>query len=88
MVRKCFCDGNDGDNDNGGGDDVNICLYKILKRIMIYIEVTKVQECFKKAFCYKLLCRKLLLVALGWVRISDCIDCHLYNYVSKDWSHT
>ena len=65
MVRKCFCDGNDGDNDNGDGDDGKICLYKILKRIMIYIEVTKVQECFKKAFCYKLLCRKLLLVALG-----------------------
>ena len=65
MVRKCFCDGNDGDNDNGDGDDVNICLYKIFKRIMIYIEVTKVQGCFKKAFCYKLLCRKLLLVALG-----------------------
>ena len=35
MVRKCFCDGNDGDNDNGDGDDGNICLYKILKRIMI-----------------------------------------------------
>ena len=21
MVRKCFCDGNDGDNDNGDSDD-------------------------------------------------------------------
>ena len=62
MVRKCFCDG---DNDNGDGDDGNICLYKILKGIMIYIGITKVQDCFKNAFCYKLLCRKLLLVALG-----------------------
>ena len=26
MVRKCFCDGNDGDNDNGDGDDGNIRL--------------------------------------------------------------
>ena len=24
MVGKCFCDGNDGDNDNGDGDDGNI----------------------------------------------------------------
>ena len=61
MVRKCLCDGNDLNNDNGD-DDVKISFYKILKGIM-YIEVTKVQECFKKAFCYKLQCRKLLLVA-------------------------
>ena len=64
MVRKCLCDGNVDDNDNGiDDDDVKISFYKIFKGIMIYIEVTKVQECFKKAFCYKLQCRKLLLVA-------------------------
>ena len=61
MVRKCLCDGNDVNNDNGD-DDVKISFYKILKGIM-YIEVTKVEECFNVfAFCYKLQCRKLLLV--------------------------
>ena len=65
MVRKCLCDGNVDDNDNGidDDDDVKISFYKIFKEIMIYIEVTKVQECFKKVFCYKLSCRKLRLVA-------------------------
>ena len=60
MVRKCLCDGNNGNNENGDGD-VKICFYKILKGIM-YIQVTNVWECLKKAFCYKLQCRKLLLV--------------------------
>ena len=64
IVRKCLCDGNDDKNDNGA-DDVKISFCKIFKGIMIYIEVTKVQECFKKAFCYNLLCRKLLLAALA-----------------------
>ena len=53
MVRKCLCDGNDVNNDNGD-DDVKISFYKILKGIM-YIEVAKVQERFEKAFCYKLM---------------------------------
>ena len=61
MVRKCLCDGNDVNNDNGD-DDAKISFYKILKGIM-YLEVTKVEECFKKAFYYNLQCRKLLLVA-------------------------
>ena len=65
MVRKCLCYGNDNDdNDNGDGDDdVKISFCKIFNGIMIYIEVTNAQECFKKAFCYKLPCMKLLLVA-------------------------
>ena len=53
MVRKCLCDGNDVNNDNHD-DDVKISFYKFLKGIM-YIEVIKVQECFEKAFCYKLM---------------------------------
>ena len=53
MVRKCLCDGNDVNNDNHD-DDVKISFYKILKGIM-YIEVIKVQECFEKAFCHKLM---------------------------------
>ena len=61
MVRKCLCDGNDVNSDNGD-DNVKISFYKILKGIM-YIDVTKVQKCFEKAFCFKLHCRKLLLVA-------------------------
>ena len=67
MVRKCFCDGNDDDNDNGDDDDVKISFYIIFKGIMIYIEVTKFQECLKKAFSCKFPCRKLLLVALASV---------------------
>ena len=65
MVRKCFCDGNDDDNgdDDDDDDDVKIYFYIIFKGIMIYIQATKFQECFKKAFSYKLPCRKLLLVA-------------------------
>ena len=64
MVRKCFCDGNDDDNgDDDDDDDVKISFYIIFKGIMIYIQATKFQECFKKAFSYKLPCRKLLLVA-------------------------
>ena len=51
MIRKCLCDGNYVNNDNGD-DDVKISFYKILKWIM-YIEVAKVQERFEKAFCYK-----------------------------------
>ena len=82
MVRKCFCHGNDDKNDNGDYD-VKISFWKILKGIMIQIEVTKVQECFKKYFCYKLLSRELLLAGLAKVRILDGIDCHIYNYVSK-----
>ena len=62
MVRRCLCYGNDVNNDNGDDDDVKIYVYKILKEIM-YLEVTNVQECFEKPFCYKLYCRKLLLVA-------------------------
>ena len=65
MVRKCFCDGND--DDNGDDDDVKISFYIIFKGIMIYVQVTKFQECFKKAFSYKLPCRRLLLVALASV---------------------
>ena len=65
IVRKCFCYGNDDKNDNGDDDDVKISFCKIFKGIMIYTEVTKLLECFKKAFCYKLLCRKLLLAALA-----------------------
>ena len=65
MVRKCFCDGND--DDNGDDDDVKIFFYIIFKGIMIYIQATKFQECFKKAFFCKLPCRKLLLVALASV---------------------
>ena len=61
IVTKCLCDGNDLNDDNGH-DDIKISFSKILKGIM-YTEVTKVQKCFKKAFCYKLSCRKLLLVA-------------------------
>ena len=49
MVRKCFCDGNDDDNDNGD-DDVKISFHIIFQGIMTYIKVTKFQECFKKAF--------------------------------------
>ena len=64
IVRKCLCDGNDDKNDNGDYD-VKISFCKNFKGIMIYIEVTKIQECFKKAFCYKLLCRKLILAALA-----------------------
>ena len=64
MVRKCFCDGNDGDIGDDG-DDVEISFYIIFKGIMIYVQVTKFQECFKKAFSYKFPCRKLLLVALA-----------------------
>ena len=60
MVRKCFCD-----DDNGHDDDVKISFSIIFKGIMIYIQVTKFQKCFKKAFSYKLPCRKLLLVALA-----------------------
>ena len=63
MVRKCLCDGNDDDNDNGDDDGVKISFYIIFKGILIYIQITKFQECFKKAFSYKLTCRKLLLVA-------------------------
>ena len=81
MVRKCLCDGNDVTNDNGD-DNVKISFYKILKGI-VYIEVTKVQEGLKEAFCYKLQCRKLLLVAHASVRISDGIDCHIHNYLWK-----
>ena len=81
MVRKCLCDGNDV-NINNGDDNVKGSFYKILKGIMC-IEVKKVQECFKKAFFYKLECRKLLLVAHAQVRISDGIDCHISNYVSQ-----
>ena len=51
MIRKCLCDGNYVNNDNGD-DDVKISFYKILKWIM-YIEVAKVQERFEKSFCYK-----------------------------------
>ena len=51
MVRKCLCDGNDDDNDNGDDGDVRISFCKMFKGIMIYIQVTKVQEYFKKAFC-------------------------------------
>ena len=65
MVTKCFCDGND--NDNGNDDDVKISFHIIFKGIMIYIQVTKFQECFKKAFSYKLPCRNLLLVTLASV---------------------
>ena len=64
MVRKCFCDGNDDDN---GADNVKISFYIIFKGIMIYVVVTKFQECFKKAFSCKLPCRWLLLVALASV---------------------
>ena len=69
MVRKCFCDGNDDDNgdDDDDDDDVKISFYIIFKGIMIYIQATKFQECFKKAFFCKLPCRKLLLVALASV---------------------
>ena len=81
ISRKCFCDGNDDNNDNGDDDDVKIYFYKIFKGVMIYIQVTKSPECFK-TFCYKLLCRRLLLVALWKERISNGIDCHIYNYVS------
>ena len=66
MVRKCFCDGNDDDNDNGD-DDVKISFHIIFQGIMTYIQVTKFQECFKKAFSYKLPCRNLLLVTLASV---------------------
>ena len=62
MAGKCLYDGND-DNYNGDDDDVKISFYKIFKGIMIYIELRKDQEYFKKACCYKLPCRKLLLVA-------------------------
>ena len=48
IVRKSLCDGND-DNKDNGDDDVKVSFYKILKEAM-YIEVTKIQECFKKAF--------------------------------------
>ena len=54
MIRKCLYDGND-DNDNGGDDDdVKRYFYKFFKGIRIELEVTKVQEHFKKAFGYKL----------------------------------
>ena len=65
MARKCFSDGND--NDNGDDDDVKIYFYIIFKGNMIYVQVTKFQDCFKKAFSYKLPCRWLLLVALASV---------------------
>ena len=65
MVRKCFCDGND--DDNGHDDDVKISFYIIFKGIMIYVQVTKFQECFKKSFSNKLPCRRLLLVVLASV---------------------
>ena len=78
MVRKYLCHGNDDNNDDGDGDDdVKRSFYKNFKEIMIYIEVTKVQECFKRGFCYKLSCRKLLLVAHALVIFSDGIDCHI-----------
>ena len=76
MIRKWLYDGND--DDNGDDDDVTINFYKL--------EATKAQECFKKAFCCKLPCMKLLLVAHAAVPISDDIDCNVYNYVSKQWS--
>ena len=65
MARKCFSDGND--DDNGDDDDVKISFYIIFKGIMIYVQVTNFQECFKKAFSYKLPWRWLLLVALASV---------------------
>ena len=35
----------------------------VMVMLMIYIDIMKVQECFKKDFCYKLLYKKILLVA-------------------------
>ena len=48
MVRKSLYDSNDVNKDSGI-DDVKVSFYKIQKEVM-YAEVTKVQECFKKAF--------------------------------------
>ena len=48
MVRKSLYDSNDISKDTGV-DDVEVSFYKIQKEVM-YIEVTKVQEWFKKAF--------------------------------------
>ena len=48
MVRKSLHDSNDVNKDTGL-DDVKLSFYKIQKEVM-YIEVTKVQEWFKKAF--------------------------------------
>ena len=56
MIRKCLYDGND-DNDNGDDDDDDDdkrYFYKFFKGIRIELEVTKVQEHFKKVFGYKL----------------------------------
>ena len=50
MVRKSLYDSNDVNKDNGV-DDVKVSFYKIQKEVM-YIEVTVVQECFKKFFFY------------------------------------
>ena len=47
MVRKRLYDSNDANKDTGV-DDVKVSFYKIQKEV-IYVEVTKVQECFKKA---------------------------------------
>ena len=68
MVRKSLYDSNDV-NKGTGVDDVEVSFYKIQKEVM-YVEVTKVQECFKKAF--------LIQVTMQEVTISG-------TYISKNF---